>query len=206
MLKLNKLQMKLQVKKPLYLRHEISINMNKLTHLLGLMLLGILSYSCSPQLTYINDEMVKQNKWTEDDLKRIQFYLSDNITLTRQLSSGESTITGGKIKIKDGQKIEQIIFKKGTPGILLFLPKENRYAISFDNSSSDKYLVFGPNPKMNSRFALMAKEWDRYMGKVTYNGQIYETSSNSAFSALMVNLKRMHDYNKNVEIAKGVKL
>lgn len=180
--------------------------MNKLTHLLGLMLLGILSYSCSPRLTYINDEMIKQNKWTEDDLKRIQFYLSDNITLTRQLSSGESTITGGKIKIKDGQKIEQIIFKKGTPGVLLFLPKENRYAISFDNSSPDKYLVFGPNPKMNSRFALMAKEWDRYMGKVTYNGQIYETSSNSAFSALMVNLKRMHDYDKNVEIAKGVKL
>ncbi len=170
------------------------------------MLLGIISYSCSPRLTYINNDMIKQNKWSEEDLKRIQFYLSDNIILTRKLSSGESTISGGKILIKDGQKIEQVVFKKGTPGILLFIPKENRYAISFDNSSTDKYLVFGPNPKMNSRFALMAKEWDRYMGTVSYNGQTYETSSHSAFSALMVNLKRAQDYDKNVEVVKGVKL
>ncbi|NOT37080.1 MAG: hypothetical protein HOP11_06860 [Saprospiraceae bacterium] len=180
--------------------------MNKLTQIqLGfLVLLSIVS--CSPTLTYLSNDMIKDNKWSQEDLKKIQFYLSDDIILTRTISNGESTIESGKIKIKNGKKIDQVIFKKGTPGILMFLPKEDRFAISFDNSSPEKYLIFGPNPKMDSRYALMAKEWDRYSGQVSYNGQIFETASHSAFSALLVNLKRAKKIERNREIAKGNKI
>lgn len=180
--------------------------MKKLSQLQLIVSSLLFTFSCSPTLTYLNNDMIKENKWTEEDLKKIQFYLSENIVLTRSLSSGESTIESGKIKIKNGKKIEQIVFKKGTPGILMFFPKEERFAISFDNSSPDKYLVFGANPKMNSRYALLAKEWDRYSGTVTYNGQTYETSSHSAFSSLLVNLKSAKKIERSTEIAKGNKL
>lgn len=162
--------------------------------------------SCSPRLTYFNKEMVKEYQWSEEDLKKIQFYLSEDLVLSRRLNTGESTIQSGKIKIVNGEKIEQVIIKKGTPGLLQFMPKEERYAISFDNSSPDKYLIFGTNPKMNSRIVLMGKEWDRRSGKVTYNNSVYDISANAAFSSLLVNLKRAKKVEENTEYAKGNKL
>ncbi|MCC6815339.1 MAG: hypothetical protein IT267_02885 [Saprospiraceae bacterium] len=162
--------------------------------------------SCSPRLAYLNEELINDHHWTTEDLKKIQFYLSDDIVLTRQLNSTESNIQQGKIEIKNGSKLEHIVFKKGTPGILIFSPKDKRYAINFDHSAPDKYLIFGSNPKMNNRYVLMAKDWNRYNGTVSYNGQTYETSSHSAFTALMVNLKRSRNVDQNTEIAKGNKM
>ena len=168
--------------------------------------LFMLTFSCSPRLTPLSGEMIKENGWSSEDLKHVQFYLANDLILSRRLSTGESTISNGKIRIRDGQKIEQIIIKSGTPGTLLFMPKEDRMAISFDDSSNDKYLIFGASPKMRSRFVLFGKEWDAHSGKITYNGQIYDTSSESAFNALLVDLKRASKIIQQTEVAQGRKI
>ncbi len=163
-------------------------------------------FSCSPSLTPITSELIKDNRWNEDDLKKIQFYNSGDIILTRRLNSGESSIKGGKIIVRNGERIEEVVIKNGTPGVLLFMPKEDRYAISFDNDSNEKYLIFGPNPKMSSRIVLLGKEWDYRVGKVSYNGQIYNTTTDAAFSALLINLKKASQVTRHTEIAKGRKV
>ena len=60
--------------------------------------------SCSKQLTPLNQKMVDEMNWNDDDLKRIQFYLSDNIVLRREARSGDASIREGKIKIINGTK------------------------------------------------------------------------------------------------------
>ncbi len=90
----------------------------------------------------------------------------------------------------DGREVEEIVIKKGTPGAFLFSPQKNHYAVSFDNNDDSKYLIFGPSEKVNGRYVLLAKDWDRRFGKVTYGDKVYKTTNESAFAYLMVDVDK----------------
>lgn len=157
---------------------------------------------CSPRLTPFTQDLYDDARWSENELKRIQFYLSDPIVLRRVMSGGESTITEGKIKMIDGRRVEEIIIPENTPGILLFMHKYDRFAISFEEFSDD-YLMFGPNPKIGDRYALLAREWKKQSGVVTYNGTEYEVAANSAFASLLVDLRKINKVERETRRATG---
>lgn len=165
--------------------------------------LSTLLASCSPQLTPFTQELYDKHRWTDSELKKIQFYLSEDVLLTRQMTSGESHITGGKIRIENGRRIEEIRIPSGTPGVLLFKPKEKRFAVSFESNDDDLYLMFGPNPKLKNRYALLAKEWDDEQGKIHYNGNLYDVDAKSALAALMVDMKKTGTTEYNSRRAEG---
>ncbi len=144
--------------------------------------------SCSSKLTPLTKGMVSELDWSEKDLKKIQFYLSKDVVLWRDLGTEESRIRDGRVKIVDGRKVEEVIFKKNTPGLVIFSPKGQNIAVSFD-SSDEKYLMFGPSKKVNGRYVLLAKDWQKNRGKVRYNGKIYNTSSESAYANLLLDIK-----------------
>jgi hypothetical protein len=170
-------------------------------------LLVLLSISaCSPTLTSFTQGMYDQYDWTESELKRIQFYVSDDIVLRRQLVGGKSEIISGEIKVIDGREVEEVLIRRKTPGVLLFLPKENRFAISFEADGDNRYLVFGPNPKAGNRYSLLASEWRRRSGKVTYEGRKFDVESSSAFASLMVDLKKIRKISVNSRTARGRKV
>ena len=160
--------------------------------------------SCSPRLTPFTQDLYEENDWSDKDLGRIQFYLSEDIILRRGISSGSSTISSGKIKVVNGKKIEETKIRKGTPGVFLFQPKDNRFAISFE-SGDKKYLIFGPSKRFDGKYTLRAAEWDREnkQGQVTYNGKKYFTPSKSAYAALMVDLKKVGNSSIKSRTAKG---
>ncbi|MCB0683583.1 MAG: hypothetical protein KDC32_22165, partial [Saprospiraceae bacterium] len=130
--------------------------------------------SCSPTLSPFTRNLLQENRWSDDELKRIQFYLSNDIVLHRKLDSGASTISDGEIKIINGQEVEEVVIRRGTPGVFLFRPKADHFAVSFESTGNDqRFLMFGPNPKLDGRFVLLASEWERRQGKVTYDGVTY---------------------------------
>jgi hypothetical protein len=151
----------------------------------------ILFSSCSPTLTPFTKDLYDSNRWSDAELSQIQFYLSKDIVLQRDRGSDVSSIVNGKIKVVDGREIEEIKFKKGTPGIFIFSPNNDSFAISFENGldGEERYLMFGPNEKMSGRYVLLAKDWQRRNGKVTYNGKVFHTLNESAFATLLVDLK-----------------
>jgi len=154
-----------------------------------LFVIGALSMSsCNKNLQYFTDRMQNEYDWEERDLQKIQFYLSDDIVLTRARRGGQTNIQNGKIEVRKDGRVEEIRFKKGTPGTVVFSPESDRVAVSFE-SGADKFLMFGPNKKANGRFVLLAKEWDKNIGKITYDGKTYNTTSESAYAALLVQLK-----------------
>lgn len=161
--------------------------------------------SCSKRLTPFTDNLVEQFDWSDTDLKRIQFYLSEDIVLKKARGGSRSSIEGGRIEVDGSKEIEQIVFKKGTPGVFVFTPKEDRIAISFE-SGKDKYLMFGPNDKYSGKYVLLAKEWSRHNGKVTYNGQTYNTTSESAYATLMVDLRKAQKTSLKKKTVKGQRI
>lgn len=149
--------------------------------------------SCSPQYSHFTKSLYEKENWTKNDIMRIQFYVSRDIRLTRSVSDDETAISEGKIRIINGRKVQQVVIKTGTPGVLVLMPREDRFGISFEENDNEAYLMFGPNPKYNDRFALLAKDWERDHGKVHYKGQLYDVDNESAFAALMVDLRREGD-------------
>lgn len=167
-------------------------------------LVGLIS-SCSPSLNYYTESMHDDYRLSEAELQSVQFYLSKDIVLYRDLGVNESKIKEGKIKIVDGRKVEEIIFPKETPGILMFSPKQDRFAVSFEEGE-DSFLMFGPNKKAGGKFVLLAKEWDRRVGKVTYKGKTYKTNSQSAMAALLVDVDKARKVSRKTKKVKGRKV
>lgn len=154
----------------------------------ALLLLGLVS--CSPRLTPFSQDLYDRYRWSDEELKNIQFYLSDDIVLYKKGDSSEASIVDGKIRINKENTGERIVIKKGTPGVFLFSPKSNRFAISFHESDDSKYLMFGPNEAINGKYALLAKDWEKYKGTVTYQDQHYTVKADDALSILMVDLEK----------------
>jgi len=148
--------------------------------------------SCNSLTPFTQDIYTDLNA-TDDEIKSVQFYLSQDIVLYKTLNRDEAKVENGKIKFNERQKSKEILIAKGTPGVVIFLPKENRFAVSFENDD-DKFLVFGPNPKLNERYTLLGKEWDDGYGEVTYGGEVYTTSTRNAVASLLVNVNKMNKY------------
>lgn len=160
---------------------------------------------CGPRLSPLTQRLVEQQNWSENELKRIQFYLSEDLTLTRELRSGGSEIRNGQVKVLDGREVEQILFRKNTPGVFTFSPKERRIAVSFEGSSDD-FLVFGPNPQAGNRYVLLASDWGRNFGTVTYGGKKWRVSSADAYASLMIPLKMLRRADVNGKVVGGRRL
>lgn len=172
---------------------------NKL--LFGVLALFFLN-SCSTQLSYFTKDIYDNYRWEADDLKKIQFYLSRDIRLRRDFEGGSAEVVDGKIIVENGRQVEEVIIPKGTPGVFIFSPKKDNFAVSFEDSD-DRYLVFGPNPKYSDRYVLLASEWSRNKGTVSYAGKKWRVSTEEAYAALLVDLRKLDKISINQHVAKG---
>lgn len=165
--------------------------------------------SCSPQLSPFSSSLIRDFQYDNEALSRIQFYLSDDIVLNRQLRQGESTIDHGRITVRDGRRVEEIIFREGTPGVFVFSPGDDKLAISFERGE-DRYLIFGPTSRTRRNrngnegiYGLFAKEWKRDYGIITYDGKEYYTPNRSAYVTLLVDIDERVRVNRRVKEVEG---
>ena len=171
-------------------------------YLLPIVLLAFLGTSCAPKLTPFTERVYDDFGWSKADLQKIQFYVSRDIELKRQLSAGSSEIVSGKIRVENGREVEVVTIQRGTPGVFVFSPKEDRFAISFEDSD-EQFLIFGPNPKSSGRFLLRAADWTRNSGTVTYGGKRYRVDNDAAYAALLVDLRKITRTQRQSRVAKG---
>ena len=173
--------------------------------MLGLMCVLLLG-ACNTHLKPFTEGMLKDNQWTENELKRIQFYLSEDIILRRQLTEGSTEIVSGKIKIERGEQIEEIRIKRGTPGVFLFKPKDNNFAIGFDSRSDKRYLTFGPNPKKQGQYVLLGSEWKDRQGKVRYDNTYYFVNPDAVYAQILVDIRKIRRVEVSSQEAPGRKV
>ncbi len=177
--------------------------MNKLFLALGI---SLLFSSCAPRLTPFTDGMKTKYGWTESQMKRIQFYTSETITLRREFVEGATEIAGGEIKIVDGRKIEQIVIPARTPGVLLQMPQTDRMAIAFETGNNERFLMFGPNPKLSGQYVLLGRDWNSGRGTVTYDAKEWYTETGDGLARLMVKLSLVRKQEAESRTVKGRRL
>lgn len=160
-----------------------------MSRILLLLLTVLAAASCSPKLTPFTSSLIERNNWDEEDLKKIQFYLSQDVVLQREIRKNSSEIVMGEIVMKGGREVDQITFKAGTPGVLIQQARHEKLAISFENGDDQRFLIFTPHPKKNGTFVLSARNWDKGSGQINYGGGYYYTIPGSGLASLMVDLK-----------------
>lgn len=152
-----------------------------------LIVLVVAIASCSTtRYRSLTRELITTAGWGENDLKKLQFYVSDDIVLRRKVTDAKAKIVSGKIVSKDGAKYEEIIIRSGTPGTMLFSPDNERIAVSFDKTDSKSYLMFGSSDKRDGAFVLLATDWNKNGGTVTYGGKEFQTGASSAYVTLLI--------------------
>lgn len=174
--------------------------------IITLLLLTVVGLSsCGPKLSPFTQRLYEEQNWGEEDLRRIQFYLSEDVVLQRELRSGNSQIRNGTVRVINGRDVEQVVFRRNTPGVFIFSPKTQRVAISFEDDN-DNFLVFGPNPKNGDRYTLLASDWERDSGVINYAGREWRVSSADAFASLLIPLKRLREEDRRGRVVGGRKI
>ena len=167
--------------------------------------IAMLSLSSCKNLVPYSDAVKTKYNLNDEQLKHIQFYLSDPIVLQHKVVDGTSTqVSGGKIKIINGEKVEEIIIPSGTPGVLV-RNDSGKLEISFEKGD-DHFLRFGPNPSRYETYVLLASDWKGKIGSVTYAGNKYFTSPESADALLLIDVRKIANYQKDERVAKGRKV
>lgn len=160
--------------------------------------------SCKNLVPYTDALKTKYNL-SDEQLKHLQFYVSSPIILQRKLTAENSTqITSGKIKIVNGEKVEEVVVPVGTKGVLA-KNDNGKFEVSFEKDDT-YYLRFGTNPNRYESYVLLASDWHGKVGTVTYAGNKYVTSPESADAVLLIDLHKISSYQKDARIAKGRKV
>jgi hypothetical protein len=180
--------------------------MKLLSILSAMALTACLEVSCSPNLQPFTSNTLQAVNNSEDNLKRIQFYLSEDVVIYRNVTRQNGDIVAGKIKIVQGREVDEVRIRKGTPGVFLFRVKDNNFAVSFDAGNDKRYLTFGPNPKRGGTYVLLATDWKDRQGKVHYDDKVYWAAGESAFAALLVDLDKVRKTETQSRVAGGRKV
>lgn len=158
----------------------------KTTFLLSI--ITIILSSCTSDLIPYTQNIAKDAQLNDEQIKAVQFYVSNDIVLYHYLDNATTEVVGGEIKIIDGRKVEEIIIASGTPGVAVGR-EGNQIMISFDADGS--FLRFAPNPGYGGKYTLMAKDWDGRNGIVQYAGSDFYTSESASVATLLINLQQI---------------
>jgi len=75
---------------------------------------------CATTRIPLTQELREQHRLSPDELKNLQYYVSNTITLRRELDSTDKQITAGhKLVLTSGKSIEEVVVEEGTPGVAL---------------------------------------------------------------------------------------
>jgi len=157
--------------------------------------------SCSYYLSPYTSKIQRETNLSEEQLKKIQFYLEGDIVIYRALGTSETQITGGEIKIVNGEKVEEVVIASGTPGVIIGTQESGKLLVSFESDGS--YLLFGPNGDYGGKYTMMAKEWEGRAGIVDYAGKEYKSTPESIYAYLTVNMEEVNNSTVESKQASG---
>lgn len=169
--------------------------------------------SCSTSRVYFTVAGKKQLDEAGIELKKIQFYPSSDLLLSRQLSKEEIAVYKGKVRIENGRQIEEVIIPSGTPGVCEW-NDEKSLRVSFDQGDG-KQLIFLVEKRNGvvveeSHFKIAAKEWvnlnnGNRIGKVDYQGKVFNLVRGQD-ARLMIDKERLVKTQQSTTVVKGRKL
>lgn len=97
--------------------------------------IGLLLTSACAKTIDFTQELRTSNRLTVDELKMLQYYATTDILLQRTMSSSEREVgSAHKLVMRQGQRIDEVLVEKNTPGIAVDVGSD-WLSISFEEGS-----------------------------------------------------------------------
>ena len=171
-----------------------------------LMALALSAAGCAPQRVAFTQGIRTQYDLESEELKNLQFYVSDDITLQRDFRREEGEISKShKLVTKEGGLLEEVVIPAGTPGIATEVG-DSSLAVSFEPGSS---LIFGSPPTdrdPDRKYRLSAKRWTDYYGEIVYDGKTFYAVGGSGRAYLEVGVESLDAVEKKKKVLPGMTL
>lgn len=166
--------------------------------------------SCAPRIPF-TQEVRQEYRLTDTELKSIQFYISDDVILHRDVTDSKEVGTDrGTLKVKSGRTIEEVLIKAHTPCVVQSV-LDTKLVLSFGDGPNE-LLVFGDVSDKGVRFrrghyyAMLAADFRDGRDVVEYDGREFYVADPGRPVFLLFKMESIREYNRNTKTVKGKKL
>ncbi|WP_437735205.1 DNA-directed RNA polymerase [Sorangium sp. So ce1335] len=205
--------------------------------LLALAVAALLAVTgCGPRLVPFTHELRVQHGLTDRDVKNLQFYVSHEVALRRELTADRSEITSShKLLLVSGKVIEEVVVEERTPGVVVDA-RAGVLAVSFEPGASlafsaapepeppaPAFLGFAtpPEPFPGNAAPLLAgpspageggsfggNYWlaARPGGEVRYQGKVFTAIEGSLRAHLLIDADALEEVVESRKVLPGVRL
>ena len=157
-----------------------------------------------------SESLIRDYGLAEPHKRRLQYYVSEPITLARSASSSMRGIADGRLVDRGARDIDKLHVASGTPGVVVG-SGPNWLAVSFEPGS---YLYFVSNqPRLNSpywddrrdgdRYYLYAPDWDGRAGTVKVGNASYQALGRSIDAFLLVDRDSLYTTDSRDRVLSG---
>jgi hypothetical protein len=120
---------------------------------LGLAASAIGTTGCASFVPF-TEELRTQNDLHEAELRNLQFYTSNEVTLRREATSTGRQITAGhRLVLLSGKTVEEVVLEEHTPGVVSQFG-EGWMTVDFGGGTKLDFAVHGAEPASDGAFAL----------------------------------------------------
>jgi len=141
-----------------------------------------------------------------DDLKKLQYFVSSDVTLQREFRREEGEVSKThKLVMKEGGRVEEVFIAAGTPGIATEVNAAS-LAVSFEPGGS---LLFGsPSSDRDPerKYKLSARRWTEDYGELVYDNKTYYAVKGSGQVYLEVGAESLDAVEKKKKVLPGMTL
>ena len=167
-------------------------------------LVALLAFSgCASGRVPFTQNLRDQYGLEGDELKKLQYFVSGDVTLQREFRHEEGEISKThKLVKKEGGLVEEVFIAAGTPGIATEVSSTS-ISVSFEPGGS---LVFGsPSSDRDPerKYKLSAKRWADYYGELVYDNKTYYAVKESGQVYLEVGAESLDAVEKKKRVLPG---
>lgn len=106
--------------------------------LLFVVALSWLLTGCTATFVPFTHELRSRHNLSEGDMQQLQYYVSHDVKLRREVQTIGRNIEGGNLKLVEGKTIEEVVINQHTPGVATAITGQT-ITISFQEGSELKF-------------------------------------------------------------------
>jgi len=150
-------------------------------------------------------ELRSEYKLSKEELTQLQYYVSDTITLQREMSSSEKQVTPGhNLKLVKDKQVEEVVVLPRTPGIATIIVDwamnisfEEGNALTFTCKHGDAETISGGRYQLG--FANIKNN------EVDYDKKKYQVIT-GCYAYILIDLQELNKFKKDSRTVPGIKL
>jgi hypothetical protein len=144
---------------------------------------------------------------TEQNMKKVQFFVSSEIILQRSSKKGSSgTTSDGTLVSQSANEQNRIIILPRTKCVFESYGDGKEVLIRFEVGAG-KYITFATRPNMDNGKLYLQAKWEQGKGgKIEYGNEEYYATPESGNAFLMVKIKKSQKTKRSDRVVKGMKV